>query len=121
MAVNLRAGTGGSDRETMSRQRRGATVTGTGLVSWLWRPAGGLREIGWGDVALAAFLSLYAVVAVSGLTGIASPHSGPVAAVAVLAMTVPVAWERRAPAAAAAAVAVGAVANELVIGPMIRC
>ena len=96
-------------------------MTGTGLVSWLWRPAGGLREIGWGDVALAAFLSLYAVVAVSGLTGIASPHSGPVAAVAVLAMTVPVAWERRAPAAAAAAVAVGAVANELVIGPMIRC
>ena len=36
-------------------------------------------------------------------------------------MTVPVAWERRAPLAAAAAVAVGAVANELLIGPMVRC
>jgi signal transduction histidine kinase len=96
-------------------------VTGIGLVSWLWRPAGGLRGIGWGDVALAAFLSLYAVVVVSGLSGIASPHSGAVAAVAVLAMTVPVAWERRAPAAAAAVVAVGAAANEVVIGPMIRC
>jgi signal transduction histidine kinase len=96
-------------------------VTGMGLVSWLWRPAGGLREIGWGDVALAAFLSLYAIVDVSGLSGIANPHSGAVAAVAVLAMTVPVAWERRAPAAAAAVVAVGAAVNELVIGPMIRC
>ena len=96
-------------------------MTGIGLVSWLWRPAGRLREIGWGDVALAAFLSLYAIVLVSGLSGIANPHSGAVAAVAVLAMTVPVAWERRAPAAAAAVVAVGAAANELVIGPMIRC
>ena len=96
-------------------------MTGMGLVSWLWRPVGGLREIGWGDVALAAFLSLYAIVVVSGLSGIANPHSGAAAAVAVLAMTVPVAWERRAPAAAAAAVAVGAAANELVIGPMIRC
>ena len=99
----------------------GVPVTGMGLVSWLWRPVGGLREIGWGDVALAAFLSLYAIVLVSGLSGIANPHSGAAAAVAVLAMTVPVAWERRAPAAAAAAVAVGAAANELVIGPMIRC
>jgi signal transduction histidine kinase len=96
-------------------------VTGIGLVSWLWRPVGRSREIGWGDVALAAFLSLYAVVVVSGLSGIANPHNGAAAAVAVLAMTVPVAWERRAPAAAGAAVAVGAVANELVIGPMIRC
>ncbi len=95
-------------------------MTGMGLVTWLWRP-GGLREIGWGDVALAAFLSLYATVEVSGLSGIANPHSGAVAAVAVLAMTVPVAWERRAPAAAAAVVAVGAAVNELVIGPMIRC
>src|SRR5580700_7564147 len=114
MAVNLKAGASGSDRVTISRQWRGAPVTGMGLVSWLWRPAGGLREIGWGDVALAAFLSLYAIVDVSGLSGIANPHSGAVAAVAVLAMTVPVAWERRAPAA-------GAAVNELVIGPMIRC
>ena len=42
-------------------------MTGIGLVSWLWRPVGRWREIGWGDVALAAFLSLYAIVVVSGL------------------------------------------------------
>jgi signal transduction histidine kinase len=96
-------------------------VTGISLASWLWRPAGRLREIGWGDVVLATFLSLYAIVLVSGAFNIANPHRGPVAAVAVLAMTVPVAWERRAPAAAAAAVAVGAAANELFVGPMIRC
>ena len=36
-------------------------------------------------------------------------------------MTLPVAWERRAPVAAAAAVAVGAVVNELLIGPLVRC
>ena len=96
-------------------------MTGIALVSWLWRPVGRAREIGWGDVTLAAFLSLYAVVVVSGLSGVASPHRGAAAAVAVLAMTVPVAWERRAPATAAAVVAVGAAANEFVIGPMIRC
>jgi signal transduction histidine kinase len=96
-------------------------VTGIGLVSWLWRPTSRSGEIGWGDIALAALLSLYAIVLVSGWTGAVSPHNGAAAAVAVLAMTVPVAWERRAPAPAAAAVAVGAAANELVIGPMIRC
>jgi signal transduction histidine kinase len=96
-------------------------VTGISLVSWLWRPVGRLREIGWGDIALAGVLSIYAVCLVSGVVETGYPHGGVVAAVAVLAMTVPVAWERRAPAAAAAAVAVGAVLNELFIGPMVRC
>ncbi len=95
-------------------------MTGISLVSWLWRPVGRLRGIGWGDVALAVCLSVYAIVLVSGVIK-AVPHSGPVAALAVLAMTVPVAWERRAPAAAAAAVAAGAAGNELLIGPMVRC
>jgi hypothetical protein len=36
-------------------------------------------------------------------------------------MTVLVAWERRAPFTAAAVVAAGTVANEIVIGPLIRC
>ena len=96
-------------------------MTGISLVSWLWRPVGRLREIGWGDVALAGFLSLYAVGLVSGVIRTGYPHGGVIAAVAVLAMTVPVAWERRAPGAAAAAVAAGAVANELFIGQMVRC
>jgi signal transduction histidine kinase len=95
-------------------------VSATGLVSWLWRPAGRLRAVGWGDIALAALLSLWAIGLVSGVF-VAKPHSGVAAAIVVLAMTIPVAWERRAPLAAAAAVAVGAALNELLIGPMVRC
>ena len=90
------------------------------LVSWLWRPAWRLREIGWGDIALAALLSVWAIGLASGVFKNA-PHSGAAAAIVVLAMTVPVAWERRAPLAAAAAVAIGAELNELLIGPMVRC
>ena len=90
------------------------------LVSWLWRPAWRLREIGWGDIALAAILSLWAIGLTSRLF-VARPHGGVAAAIVVLAMTGPVVWERRAPLAAAAAVAVGAALNELLIGPMVRC
>jgi signal transduction histidine kinase len=97
-------------------------VSAIRLVSWLWRPAWRLREVGWGDIALAAILSGWAVALVSGpFLTVPQPHSGVAAAIVVLAMTVPVAWERRAPLAAAAAVAVGAAANELLIGPMVRC
>ncbi len=92
-------------------------------VSWLWRPAGTLREIGWGDIAFAAFLSLWAIILVSGVlpAAVTSNHGSALAAIAVLAMTAPVAWERRAPLGAAAVVAVGAVVNELLVGPMVRC
>jgi len=91
------------------------------LVSWLWRPIGRWRGITWGDVALGAALSLYAVGLVSGAVKTGYPHGGAVAAAAVLAMTLPVVWERRSPLAASAAVAVGAVLNEVLIGPMVRC
>lgn len=104
----------------MSRRRRGAPVRAISLVSWLWRPAWRLRDIGWGDIALAAILSLWAIGLVSG-TFTSQRHSGVAASIVVLAMTVPVVWERRAPLAAAAAVAVGAALNELLIGPMVRC
>ena len=96
-------------------------MTAISLVSWLWRPVRGVREIGWGDLALAAVLSLYAIALVSGVIRTGHRQGGAVATVAVLAMTLPVVWERRAPAAAAAAAAVGAVANALFIGPMVRC
>jgi signal transduction histidine kinase len=95
-------------------------VSAISLVSWLWRPAWRLREIGWGDIALAAILSLWAVGLVSGVV-VTRPHSGVAAAIVVLAMTIPVVWERRAPLGAAAALAVGAALNELLIGPMVRC
>ncbi|HEX4094876.1 MAG TPA: histidine kinase [Trebonia sp.] len=90
------------------------------MASWLWRPAAGLREIGWGDIALAVLLSLWGIGLTSGLIETRA-HDGAAAAILVLAMTVPVVAERRAPLAAAAAVAVGAALNELIIGPMVRC
>ena len=90
------------------------------LVSWLWRPAWGLREIGWGDLGLATLFTLWVVGLTCGVFTHA-PHAGIAAAIVALAMTVPVAWERRAPLAAAAAVAIGAGLNELLIGPMVRC
>jgi signal transduction histidine kinase len=98
-------------------------VSGISLVSWLWRPAGRLRQVGWGDIALAAFLSAFAVILVGGLLPqpAGTAHPGAIPALAVLVMTLPVAWERQFPAVAAAAVAAGALLNELVIGPMIRC
>jgi signal transduction histidine kinase len=95
-------------------------VRAISLVSWLWRPAWGLREIGWGDLGLATLLSLWAIGLTCGVVK-HTPHAGIAAAILVLAMTVPVAWERRAPLAAAAAVAIGAALNELLIGPMVRC
>jgi signal transduction histidine kinase len=81
----------------------------------------GLRDVGRGDIALAGTLSLLIVGLVSGRLTTQHPPGGVIAALGALAMTLPVAWERRAPAAAAAAVAVGAAVNELLIGPMVRC
>jgi hypothetical protein len=96
-------------------------VTGISLVSWLWRPVGRARDIGWGDIALAGFLSVWAAGLVSGVFKTGHPTGGVVAAIAVLAMTLPVVWERQAPAAAAAVVAAGALLNEVLVGPMVRC
>jgi signal transduction histidine kinase len=91
------------------------------LGSWLGRPAWGLREVGRGDIVLAGALSLFMVGIISGKLTAQHPPGGVVAALGALAMTLPVAWERRAPATAAAAVAIGATVNELLIGPMVRC
>src|ERR1700722_4579622 len=105
---------------TMSHRRRGVPVSSVRTVSFLWRPVLGARDIGWGDAGLAAALSVYAILLVGNVVTTV-PHGGAVAAVAVLAMTAPVAWERRAPVAAAAGVVIGAGANELLIGKMVRC
>jgi signal transduction histidine kinase len=96
-------------------------VTGVSSVSWLWRPVGAVREVGWGDIALAGLLSVWAVILVSGQHPSGDTRSSALAAVAVLTMTVPVAWDRRAPLAAAAVVAGGALVNETLIGHLVRC
>ena len=55
-----------------------------GLVSWMWRPAWRLREIGWGDIVFAALLSAWVVI----LCGVkAGPHAGVAASIVALAMT----------------------------------
>jgi signal transduction histidine kinase len=96
-------------------------VTGISRVGWLWRPVGAIREIGWGDITLACALSVWAVLLVTGLFPGSEDRGGVLAGIAVLAMTVPVAWERRAPVAAAAVLAAGALGNELIVGPLVRC
>jgi hypothetical protein len=67
------------------------------------------------DIAIAVFLSAAAIALVS------HDHGGTGACAGVLLMTLPVAWRRRAPLAAAAVLAVGALLNGLVFGPMVRC
>jgi hypothetical protein len=54
-------------------------------------------------MAFAVLLSVIAIIMVSGMQPAMQPsnlHGSALAAIAVLAMTVPVAWERRAPLAA---------------------
>ncbi len=73
------------------------------------------------DLAAAVILSGYAVALVSGVIHTSHPHGGTAASVGVLAMTLPVAWRRPAPLAAAAVMAAAALLNGLVFGPMVRC
>jgi signal transduction histidine kinase len=89
--------------------------------SWLSQSVYRFHDVSRGDVILGGSLSLLIMGMSSGVLRTGHPHGGAVAAVAALAMTLPVAWERRAPLAAAAAIAVGAAVNEFAIGPMVRC
>ncbi len=73
------------------------------------------------DLTIGGLLAAYGVYLVSGLVHNNTKHSGPLAAVFVLLMTLPVAWRRQAPVAVAAVLGAGAVLNPLVVGDMIRC
>ena len=73
------------------------------------------------DLAIGVLLAAYGVYLVSGLVHGNTKHSGPLAAVMVLFMTLPVAWRRRAPVTVAAVLAAGAAVNPLLVGDMIRC
>ncbi len=73
------------------------------------------------DWVVALALSAYAVFLVSGAQKDNTRHAGAAAAIVVLAMTLPVAWRRRAPIAVAIVLGIGGIANYLIIGPMIRC
>jgi signal transduction histidine kinase len=87
---------------------------------WLLGPLLGVGEVGLADIALGLLLSGYAVYLV---TGGDSRHldGGWPAALAVLMMTGPVIFARRAPLLAAAALAAGAGLNWWLIGHLVRC
>jgi hypothetical protein len=86
-----------------------------GAPGWPWHRRASVR---WAEVAVLAFalaLSVYVVVLVRIQAG------GVAACVAATAMTLPVAFARRTPLAAATVLAVAAAANELFFGHLIRC
>ncbi len=73
------------------------------------------------DIALGVLLGAFGVALVTGLTSSPGRHGGVLAALAVLTMTVPVVWRRRAPVGIAAVLGAGAVLNAIAIGRMVRC
>ena len=73
------------------------------------------------DIAAAVILSAYAVALTSGVVRTSHPHGGVAASIGVLAMTLPVAWCRRWPLAAAGVLTAAAVLNGVLFGPMVRC
>jgi hypothetical protein len=73
------------------------------------------------DLGAAVILSGYAVALTSGVLHTSHPHGGAAASVGVLFMTLPVAWRRPQPVAAAGVMAAAALLNGLVFGPMVRC
>ena len=84
-------------------------------LSWT---IGGLGVL---DLGAAVILSGYAVALTSGAISTGHPHGGAAASIGVLAMTLPVAWRRPRPVAAAAVMAAAALLNGLVFGSMVRC
>jgi hypothetical protein len=93
-------------------------ITARGLRAPLSWTIGGLGVL---DLAAAVILSGYAVALVSGAIHTSHPHGGAAASVGVLFMTLPVAWRRPRPVAAAGVMAAAALLNGLVFGPIVRC
>jgi signal transduction histidine kinase len=89
---------------------------------WLTGPIFGWRDVGIGDVAWALVVGVAAVVSAAGTGSNAdNPRAGVAASLAVLVMTVPVVFARRAPVLAAATLAAGAGLNWGAIGSLTRC
>jgi signal transduction histidine kinase len=73
------------------------------------------------DVGLGIALATFGIALVTGIISSPGRHGGLAAALAVLTMTLPVIWRRRAPVAMAVILGAGAAFNALVIGRMARC
>jgi signal transduction histidine kinase len=93
-------------------------ITTRGLRAPLSWTIGGLGVL---DLGAAVILSGYAVALTSGILRTSHPHGGAAASIGVLFMTLPVAWRRPRPVAAAAVMAAAALLNGLVFGSMVRC
>ena len=85
-------------------------------------PTFGITDLGWGDIALALLLSAAAAVIVThGKSGGHVLDAGWTGALAVLLMTLPVAFARKRPIAMAGALLAGALINWGAIGRYVRC
>jgi signal transduction histidine kinase len=85
-------------------------------------PTFSITDLGWGDIGLALFLSIFAMVIVT--HGTSSGHrldAGWTGALAVLLMTLPVAFARKRPLAVAGILLAGALINWGAIGHYVRC
>jgi signal transduction histidine kinase len=100
----------------MNRRKWAGVVTG---------PTFGITDLGWGDIGLALLLSAFAMILVThGKTGSGSGHvvdAGWAGALAVLLMTLPVAFARKRPLVVAGVLVVGALVNWWAIGTYVRC
>jgi signal transduction histidine kinase len=88
---------------------------------WFGSSLLGVRDVNRADALIGLVLSVFAVLLTSGAKHTGYPTGGFWASVAVLTMTVPVVWRRRAPLGAMATLAAGALFNGIVIGTMVRC
>ena len=91
------------------------------VKSWFGKSLFGVRDVNRADGLIALLLSVFAICLRAERTHPSHPHGGFWASLAVLSMTVPVLWRRRAPLGAVATLAAGALFNGLVIGSMVRC
>jgi signal transduction histidine kinase len=73
------------------------------------------------DLIVAAVLSAVPVAVAAGALQVGQRHPGVAACLAVIGLTLPVAWRRPLPLTAAAVMAVAAVVNGLAFGHLVRC
>jgi hypothetical protein len=75
------------------------------------------------DIMIAVVLSAFPVIVATGALALhhGTTHPGVAACLGVIGLTLPVAWRRPFPLAAAAVLAVAALGNGLVFGPLVRC
>jgi hypothetical protein len=80
-------------------------------------------RLSWTDVVIGVALSAAPVAVATGALSLSNGqrHPGVAACLAVIALTLPVAWRRPWPLTAAAVLAIGAVVNGLAFGSIVRC